>query len=328
MRNAVDAQVIADRRAAQVRGTQTLVDQMGWMLRRPSIVAIEVGWRWLFGVPFLLACQSRLQHVFARLSPEDAGLSNIDAQNPWIAAEQLSRALAKYAPLVAHELRWLVPIAVIAWIVISSFGRNFALKQMEPRVRLRPLPMMVLQTAWLALFGGVCWGWFRTVGWAAATHFPAGAEPDLIGFAIWLIFLSLAFFTVWALLGWIVSVAPVLMLLENRSAVAALGVTTRMGKPFTSELIEIGMVMGIVNLALIVVAMVLSAAPLPFSDQLGGDALHLVWGGAAVFYLVAHDYFQLVRLKCFVQFWKVFRGGEQGNSARQYQLPITSSEER
>jgi len=55
---------------------------------------------------------------------------------------------------------------------------------------------------------------------------------------------------------------------------------------------------------------VLSAAPLPFSDQLGADALHVVWAGAAVFYLVAHDYFQLVRLKCFVEFWKIFRGAK------------------
>ena len=308
MRDAVGARVIADRRAAQVRGTQTLVDQMGWMIRRPAIVAVEVLWRWLFGVPFLIACWMRLQHVFAQLSPEAAGLSNIDAQNPWIAAGQLSRALAKYEPLVAHELRWLAPIAVLAWIVISSFGRNLAFRQMDPRVRLRPLAMMVLQTVWLALFGAVCWGWFRSMTWVAVTHFPAGAEPDLIGFSVWLIFLSLAFFTVWALLGWIVSVAPVLMLLENRSAVSALGITLRLGKTFTSELFEIGMVMGIVNLALIVVAMVLSAAPLPFSDQLGGDTLHVVWAGAAVFYLVAHDYFQLVRLKCFVEFWKIFRG--------------------
>ena len=176
MRNAVGAQVIADRRAAQVRGTQTLVDQMGWMIRRPAIVAVEVGWRWLFGVPFLLACRAGLQRVFAQLSPEAAGLRNIDAQNPWIAAGQLSRALAKYEPLIAHELRWLVPIAVLAWIVISSIGRNLALKQMDARVRLRPLAMMVLQTAWLALFGGVCWGWFRAVSWAAAAHFPAGAR--------------------------------------------------------------------------------------------------------------------------------------------------------
>jgi hypothetical protein len=304
-------EVIADGRAAQVRGTQTLVDQMGWMLRHPAIVAVEVGWRWLFGVPFLLVCWTRMQHIFVLLSPEDSGLSNIDAQNPWIAAGQLSRVLAKYEPLVAHELRWFVPIAAVVWIAVSSIGRNLALKQMEPRARLRPIPMMMLQTAWLALFGGVCLGWFRSVSWAATTHFPAGSEPDLIGFSIWLIFLSLAFFTVWALLGWIVSVAPVLMLLEECSAPSALGLALRLGRPFTSELVEIGMVMGIVNLALIVVAMVLSAAPLPFSDQLGGEALHVVWAGAIVFYLVAHDYFQLVRLKCFVEFWKIFRGGER-----------------
>ena len=310
-------QVIADRRAAQVRGTQTMVDQMGWMLRRPAIVAVEVGWRWLFGVPFLMVCWSRLQHIFVLLTPEDAGLSNIDAQNPWIAAGQLSRGFAKYEPLIAHELRWLAPIAVLAWIAVSSLGRNLTLKQMEPRVRLRPLSMMVLQAAWLALFSGVCWGWFRSVSWAAATHFPAGAEPDLIGFSIWLIVLSLAFFTVWALLGWIVSVAPVLMLLEDCSAVSALGMTSGLGKPFTSELFEIGMVMGIVNLALVVVAMVLSAAPLPFSDQLGGNALHVVWAAATLFYLVAHDYFQLVRQRCFVEFWRIFRGGG-ASSVRQH----------
>src|ERR1700753_1587054 len=131
-------ELIADRRAAQVRGTQTLVDQMGWMIRRPAIVAVEVGWRWLFGVPFLLACRASLQRVFAQLSLEAAGLRNIDAQNPWIAAGQLGRAFAKYDPLVAQELRWLVPIAVLGWIVISSFGRNFTLKQMDPRVRMRP----------------------------------------------------------------------------------------------------------------------------------------------------------------------------------------------
>ena len=281
---------------------------MGWMLRHPAIVAVEVGWRWLFGIPFLLVCWSRLQHIFTVLSPEDAGLSNLNAQNPWIAAGQLSRASWQYQPLVAHELRWLAPIAVAVWIVVSGLGRNLALKRMEPRLPMRPLRMMALQAAWLAVFGGVCWGWFRSVSWAASVRFTGSNEPDLIGFSIWLIFLSLAFFTVWALAGWIVSVAPVLMLLEDRSAASALRESLHLGKPFTAELVEIGMVMGIVNLALMVVAMVFSAAPLPFSDQLGGDALHVVWSAAAIFYLVAHDYFQLVRLKCFTEFCKIFRG--------------------
>jgi hypothetical protein len=167
---------------------------------------------------------------------------------------------------------------------------------------------MVLQAAWLALLGATCWGWLRCMEWVAATHITAGAEPELVGFAFWTIFLALGFFTVWALASWALSIAPLLMLLEDRSALSALGQSIRLGKAFTGKLVEINLVMGIVNLALIVLAMVLSAAPLPFSDQLGSDALHWINVAAVVFYLVASDYFQIVQLKGFQEFWKMFRG--------------------
>ena len=67
------------------------------------------------------------------------------------------------------------------------------------------------------------------------------------------------------------------------------------------------------TLALIVLAMVFSAAPLPFSDQLGGDALHLVWAASIVFFVVASDYFQVVQLKGFLEFWKTYRGRESAS---------------
>ncbi len=86
-----------------------------------------------------------------------------------------------------------------------------------------------------------------------------------------------------------------------------------MGRPMTAKLVEINMVMGIVNLALLVLAMVLSAAPLPFGDQLGSEALHAVWATATVFYFVASDYFQVVRLKGFQEFCKMFRGSESAS---------------
>ena len=144
--------------------------------------------------------------------------------------------------------------------------------------------------------------------WAAAAHISAEGEPDLIGFAIWAIVLSLAFFTAWALLSWALSIAPLLMLLERRSTLSSLGQSLRLGKAFTGKLTEINLVMGIVQLALIVLAMVFSAAPLPFSDELGPSAMHLVWAASTVFYLVANDFFQIVRLKGFVEFWKIYRG--------------------
>jgi hypothetical protein len=287
---------------------------MGWVFSRPGITALEIVWRWLFGVPFLLVCWNRAQHVLAAVPPERMGLSGIDTQNPWIAATQLGDAWAHYEPLVASELRWIAPFAALAWIIISSIGRSIVLKRIEPRMAFRPGALAVPQAIWLAAFGCVVWCWFRSVGWAAGTHISAEGEPDLIGYSMWVIFLSLAFFTVWALVSWVISVAPLVMLLEGCSPGTALARSLRLGRGFTSKLVEVGMVMGIVNLALIVLAMVFSAAPLPFSDQLGSDAMHVVWGGAAVFYLVANDYFQVVRLKSFVEFWRTFRdsAGQQG----------------
>jgi hypothetical protein len=170
--------------------------------------------------------------------------------------------------------------------------------------------MIALQAAWLALLGATCWGWLRAIQWVAATHITPDAEPDLVGYSMGVIFLSLAFFTAWALVSWMLSIAPLVMLLEERSALSSLAQSLNLGKPFTSKLVEINLVMGIVKLALIVLAMVFSAAPLPFSDQLGGDALHAVWAISTVFYLVASDYFQVVRLKGFVEFWKMFRNLE------------------
>jgi hypothetical protein len=300
--------------AAPLRGTQSLVGQMGWVVGQRPLIAIEIAWRWIFGIPFLALCWIEADKVFAAVPADSAGLTALDAQNPWVAAVELARAWTLYRPHVLQAAAWVAPIAALAWIVISGVGRGLVLRRIDPAVRLRfrPGAMMMLQAGWLALLGATCWGWFACMEWLVATHISGGGEPDLVGFAMWAIFLSLGFFTLWALVSWPLSIAPLLMLLEDCSALSALGRSLRLGKPFTSKLAEINLVMGIVNLTLIVLAMVFSAAPLPFSDELGADALHWVNLIAVLFYLLASDYFQLVRLKGFEEFWKMFRGPQTG----------------
>jgi len=306
--------------AAPLRGTQSLVGQMGWVFERPLLTLIEVAWRWLFGVPLLAVCWFEARKILAALPLDSAGLANLDPQNPWVAAVQLSDAWILYQPHVVAVLRWLLPAAALAWVVISGVGRCLVLKRMEPRLPFRLIETMALQTAWLAALAATCWCWFRAIEWVAATHITATGEPDLIGYSMWAIFLSLGFFTVWALAGWAFSIAPLLMLLEERPALSSLGQSLRLGREFIGKLVEINLGMGIVKLALMVLAMVLSAAPLPFSDQLGPDALHVLWVAAAIFYCVASDYFDVVRLKGYVEFWRIFRGaagrrvgGQSGN---------------
>ncbi len=293
--------------SAPVRGTQSLVGFMGWVFRAPSLTAIEVGWRWVFGIPFLYLCWVQAQRILAAFPLEASGFNSLDSQNPWVAVVQLANVVAYYQPPVLAVLRWLVPLAALAWALISGLGRNLLLMRLNPRLPFRPAAMVTLQAAWLALLAATVWGWFRSMQWVAVTHIGAAGEPNLVGFAIWTIWISLGFFTAWALISWVLSIAPLLLLLENRSLLSSLGQGFRLGKDFAGKLTEINLVLGIVKIALIVLAMVFAAAPLPFSDGLGGSALHIAWAASTVFYLLANDYFQVVRIKGFLEFWRVYR---------------------
>jgi hypothetical protein len=281
---------------------------MGWVMHHPSITLMEIGWRWVFGIPLLLICWEQGLQILAAYPLSDSGFTSVDSQNPWLAIVQLANVWNFYQPHVLAVLVWLVPVAAIGWAVISGMGRNLVLRRLEPGLPFRPVAMTVLQAAWLALLGAAFWAWYASMQWAAASHISAAGEPDLVGFSVWAIFLSLGFFTAFALISWVLSIAPLLMLLEGRSALSSLGASLRLGREFAGKLAETNLVMGIVKLSLIVVAMVFSAAPLPFSDVLGGASMHVVWATSTIFYLVASDYFQVVRLKGFIEFWRIYRG--------------------
>ncbi len=296
-----------------IRGTQSVVGQMGWVFARPLLILLEVGWRWLFGLPVLVVCWAQVQRILAELPPESAGLDKLDPQSPWVSAVRLADAWDLYRPHVVHTLSWLAPVCAVAWVVASGIGRNLVMKRMESRVPFRPGAMIGLQAAWLIALALTCWAWFRCVGWAAATHIGAGAEPDLVGYTIWTIFLTLGFFTLWAMISWVVTIAPMLVLLEDRSAFSALAESLHLKKAFTSKLVEINLVMGIVKLALLVVAMVFSSVLIPFSEEVGTSALHVEWVVVSIFYFIASDYFHVVRLKGVIEFWRTFRGGNENS---------------
>jgi hypothetical protein len=304
--------------AGSVRATQSAVGQMGWVFARPSLTALEVAWRWLFGTPMLVACWIQGQRILAQLPPESTGLDKLDLQNPWVSAVLLADAWDVYRPHVEHVLVWLGPVAAVAWLVISAVGRNMVMKRLEPGVPFCPLRMIALQAAWLAALVLTCWAWFHSIGWAAANHIGNGEEPDLVGYTVWVIVFTLGFFTLWALVSWAVTIAPMLVLLEKRSAASALFESLRLGKAFTGKLVEINLVMGIVKLALLVLAMVFSSVLLPFSAEVGAGTLHFQWIIVSIFYFVAGDYFQIVRLKGFIELWHTFRGGHSHDDGRSY----------
>lgn len=317
--------LVAERDEGQgekLRATQSLVSHMGFCWRHPSLVLIEIAWRWLFGVPFLWLLWMQAKQVLAQMPPTSVGLDRVELQNPWLSSVLLAEAISRYEPPVVAVLHWLLPTGLISWAIVSGVGRMLVMMRMNAidstpdRSGFRffsSLPGYIgLQALWmLALF--ICfWCWFHVVGWASATYITAGTQPDLVAYLCWLIFISLGMYTLWAMLSWTLGFAPLLLVLEHGSRTG--GPAWRfvsgfnLGRAFSGKLMEVGLVLAIVKIMLIVLDMVLSAAPLPFADEFGPDALHVLYILVAIAFLMANDYFHVVRLRSYVALWRHYRG--------------------
>ncbi len=301
------------KRQEKLRATQTLVNHMSFCWNHPTVLLLELGWRWLLGIPFLAMMWLRLQQVLLMAPPESVGLDKLNFQNPWLSSFLLAEAAHVYRPVIVAACWWLLPAGVLAWAILAGIGRTLVLRRMasvdvDPSLdhpsltsSFRHIPgMIVLQGAWIVMLIAVFYLWDRCVGWAASTHINSATEPDLIGFFCWVIFFSLAMFVAWALLSWTLATAPLLYLREpGRGIFSALLGSAQLGKDLSSKLLEVNLVMGIVKIALVVLAMVFSAAPLPFSDEFGPGALHFLYVVIFILFLVGNDFFHVVRLRSF-----------------------------
>lgn len=287
-----------------IRGTQSLVHTYAECWSRPALLVRELAWRWLFGIPALLLIFYEGARIYAATGTqlEATGIAQFSLEDPMRAAVMVADAFAVLKGPVLHAAMWVLPVLAIGWAIASGVGRNLVLRRYDAALPMKPLPLVIVQLLRIVALGGSFAAWFFAIHWAAV--YSLSREPNLVLYCALVIFLSLGIFTVWALLSWVFSIAPLLVLLENRGVFASLYRSLRLG-PLTAKLVEVNLVMGIVKLALIVLAMVFSATPLPFATVMTGAPLYIWWGIVTVLYMVASDFFQVARLVAFIQFWRL-----------------------
>ena len=212
-----------------VRGTQSLVHIVGACGRRPGLLGLELLWRWGFGIPALAILWIEGSKVLAGVSLKQAGVFNISLLDPLTAAQILSGAVAMLLPRVLEVVRWLAPILAIAWAVTSGLGRGLVLKRLDPAMRFAPVTLILLQLLRIAALGAAVGGWWVALRWAANSTLD-NADPNLIAYSAWVICFSLGFFTLWALVSWVLSIAPMIAMLGGSGVLGSLARSLRLGK--------------------------------------------------------------------------------------------------
>ena len=293
-------------RATPLRGTQSFVHALAACWKRPSLTALEVLWRWAFGVPALALLATQALGVWRTAQVDTTALRQISLLDPMSAAATLTQATMQLLPPLLRVAEWLAPLLLVAWIVVSSFGRVLVLRRCDAQLHARPVTLMLLQAARMAALLGIFALWFASLRAASlvAVTLPiaSGRDPNVVLYCALVIVATLGMFTLWAVVGWVLSVAPLLAMRDNLGAAASLAAAFRLG-PLRSRLVEINLVMGIVKIALIVLAMVASACPLPF-ESVATPQFMLCWYAAVtVLYLIASDLFHVVRLVAYLELW-------------------------
>jgi hypothetical protein len=279
--------------------------------KRPSLTALEVLWRWLFGVPALALIWFGAARVVRDSGVDLRALQRISLADPEGAAAILTQVWDALRPGAVRAAEWLVPVLLVGWVLVSAVGRTVVLRRFDRALKARLGSIVALQAVRVIALGGSFVVWFILLQWAGrvaiAAPVAAGGEPNAVLYATLVIVFSLGLFTLWAVASWGLAFAPLVSMLRGTGPVASLVGAFRVG-PVRGKLVEINLVMGIVKIALIVLAMVASASPLPFQSV--ESAAFLTWWyiGVTVVYLVASDFFHVVRLAAYLGMWRVYEG--------------------
>jgi hypothetical protein len=309
-----DGVVIA---AGTVRGTQSFVHTLSECWRRPSLTALEVLWRWAYGIPALLVLRYQAIRILRETPVDFAALRNMTVLDPMGSAATLAKAMEVLLPSVLRVALWLAPVMVVAWVVMSAVGRTVVLRRVNGRLRSRVGTLIVLQAVRVAALLGsfVVWFWCmeRVAEITVTGPVAAAGEPNLVGYFSLVIVATLGLFTLWAVVSWALAIAPLLTMLRGLGVGASLAAAFRLG-PLKAKLVEINLVMGIVKIALIVLAMVFSATPLPFESVTTPEFLFWWWAGVTVLYFLASDFFHVARQVAYLQLWRTYES--EGNLVR------------
>ncbi len=319
---------MGDPEGGRVGGTQSFVGTVVSLWRRPWLTALEVGWRWVYGVPALTLAGREVRRVLLAATDGtlDWGRLGLDrallndpvgalSADPLGAVEKVAKAVELVLPGLERVGVWAVPLLATGWVVASSVGRTMVLLRADGRLHRRVGTMMGLQAIRMGVLAAVCGTWLEAVRWsshvAVTGPIAGGGEPNLVGYCALVIVATLGIFTAWGFASWVFAAAPLLAMSEGLGVGGSLRAALRLG-PVRAKLVEVNLVLGIVKIALIVLAMVFSATPLPFESVTTPEFLAWWWAGVTVLYLVWSDFFHVARLMGYLELWRVYE--EQGVS--------------
>lgn len=267
------------------------------VLQDPGLLLIEIAWRWTFGAIAVLVLLLSMFVLLGSVFVDPRRLEAASALTPLQMVQTVAATLTALGGALTRVSLLAALLLTICWIFMSAFGRRATL------VRPALFPGATLRTCFAvsavraAVTLGAILAWMLAgilAGLAGSSTRDTLPNPAVIlGIGIPALLLIV---TVWSVLNWYFSLAP-LFPESTFPGKPGIQITTAVWDFVRSrrdELLEISVVIGIVRAVIFVAAMMLSfavSAVITNPRVLVGDLV-----AVALLYFLAGDFLYMVRL--------------------------------
>ncbi len=136
-------QLVAQR--VPIRGTQSFLLTIAKVWKRPSLLGLELLWRWGFGIPALVLIGWEAYKILSSVSLAGTHFAQFSLIDSEAAVQILSSVAGILLPPILAVIPWLLPVLALGWALASGLGRSLVLRKYDPALRSAPWSMVALQ---------------------------------------------------------------------------------------------------------------------------------------------------------------------------------------
>jgi hypothetical protein len=204
------------------------------ILRKPSLMAIEILWRFSFGACALLLAGTWILRFLTGLHPTEADVAALTGGNRDFAALALLHILQGTGPSIARAMIILIPALSLFWMLFATWGRVATLRNLFPAhsgapvtnffpiLGLKFLRVLCLLLMVVAVFTALLGASYLSISISS----QPGQPNLLIYFLIVLVTLPVIVGS-WLAINWMLSIAPIFSVLGNLGTFSSISSASR-----------------------------------------------------------------------------------------------------
>ena len=270
------------------------------VLRDPTVLLLEVVWRWCFGATAGLLLFFGWLMAMASVPVSRADSNAWGSHDPYVMVLAGLHVLIELGSKMARAAVVVVPAVSVLWMAMSAAGRTLTMKRLAGGTREISFRAMLILHLWRVLLAWVVITVMAASLVGAALLASRGAQPDYVMYYALVLPLVGIAALFWGIVNWYLSAAAAWVGKDGAGAGRAVRLAMGFSSVHKGDMAGLNIVFTVIRLMVLAVAFVLCVLPGALSKA--APAAYVVWIIAvSLAYFVIADFVHISRLASYLR---------------------------